>query len=447
MAQVNIEDITEDITEETIKDTKPQKVVIDTNVLIDHPEVLLDKSIIPMIPYTVLAELDNLKRNRDLKRAAQAAIKLLKYGLVNKTVFVTNIPEELTTADEKIVDQAYIQNIPFMSNDIGALAIAIAREVKMMDALEDETINYNYRGYQEVDANDYYNKTIHTMKEMQLPEFEHYMGVNLLINEYCIIHTTPDKYDIWKNINGTMYRISQKMGPYTAAGIKGVQPLDAVQMCALDAVFDPVTPLTVIDGVLGTGKTMLTLMAALAATRGETRHTFYERILVTKPPVSINKDMYTGYKPGSSEEKMSGHLGGIKSNLKFLLDKEAPKKRKKVDDEKETKPSDSAWIESFGIIEIDEIQGTSLHNTILLVDEYQLLDTDTLKLVLSRISENSKVILIGDTAGQTYGMNRADEGFKVLYKYLGKAPEFNYVKLENIYRSKLAKFVENIFTD
>lgn len=198
-----------------------------------------------------------------------------------------------------------------------------------------------------------------------------------------------------------------------------------------------------------TGKTMLTLMAALAATRGENRNTFYERILVTKPPVSINRDMYTGYKPGSSEEKMSGHLGGIKSNLKFLLDKEVSgtKKSKKPTNDNEDKPSDTAWTESFGIIEIDEIQGTSLHNTILLVDEFQLLDTDTLFLVLSRISEGSKVVLIGDTEAQTYGMNRANEGFKTLFKHLGDAQEFNYIKLSNIYRSKLAKFVENIFTD
>jgi len=81
------------------------------------------------------------------------------------------------------------------------------------------------------------------------------------------------------------------------------------------------------------------------------------------------------------------------------------------------------------------------------VDEYQLLDTETLMLVLSRISENSKVILVGDTAGQTYGQNRANEGFKVLYKHLGQANEFNYIKMENIYRSKLAEFVQKIFQD
>ena len=194
-----------------------------------------------------------------------------------------------------------------------------------------------------------------------------------------------------------------------------------------------------------TGKTLLTLMAALAATRGEKRYQFYDKILVTKPPVSINRNMYTGFKPGTSEEKMSGHLGGIKSNLKFLLDKKTEKKLKPG--EKEVLESEKAWDDFFGIVEIDEIQGTSLHNTILLVDEYQLMDTDTLKLVLSRISENSKVVLIGDTAGQTYGQNRGNEGFKVLYKHLGKSPEFNFIRMDNIYRSKLATFVSDIFDD
>lgn len=427
----------------------PQKVVIDTNVLIDNPEVLLDKTLSPIIPYTVLAELDNLKRNPDLKRAAQSAIKLIHDGMLKNHVEVTNIPTSITTPDEKIVKAAKTKKVPFMTGDIGAQAIAMARNVELIDTLKDETIDYNYNGYQEVQATNHYNKSLHQLKDMQLDEFQHEMNVKLKLNEYCIIYITDDKYDIWKNINRTMYRISQKMGPYTAAGIKGVQPLDAIQMCTLDAVFDPVVPLTVISGALGTGKTMLTLMAALAATRGENRNTFYERILVTKPPVSINRDMYTGYKPGSSEEKMSGHLGGIKSNLKFLLDKEVSgtKKSKKPTNDNEDNPSDIAWTESFGIIEIDEIQGTSLHNTILLVDEFQLLDTDTLFLVLSRISEGSKVVLIGDTEAQTYGMNRANEGFKTLFKHLGDAQEFNYIKLSNIYRSKLAKFVENIFTD
>ena len=86
-----------------------------------------------------------------------------------------------------------------------------------------------------------------------------------------------------------------------------------------------------------------------------------------------------------------------------------------------------------------------IHDSILIVDEWQLLSNDDAKLVISRIAQGSKIVLVGDTAGQTYGMNRANEGFKALYKYLGKAPEFNYIKLDNVYRSRLARFVAQVY--
>jgi len=423
------------------------KISLDTNILIDEPQIVFDKTREFVLSFTVIRELDKLKRNIDLKRSAQQAIKNIWVKFQKDEIEILNVPNLLSESpDEKIIQDTKDANASILSNDIAVRIIAHAHGIPISDFEAEDEIDYDYTGYQEIEATPEYNKTFHALKDMQLEEFEHNMSVKLKINEYCIINTTSEKYDIWKNINGTVYRISQKMGPYTSSGIKGVQPLDAVQMCALDAIFDPVVPLTVIDGKLGTGKSLLSIMAALATTRGEKRYKFYEKILVTKPPVSINRDMYTGFKPGSSEEKMSGHLGGIKTNLKYLLDSKTTKKLKPGEEEALSE-SDKAWNESIGIIEIDEIQGASLHNTIFLVDEYQLMDTDTLKLVISRISENSKLVLIGDTAGQTYGQNRANEGFKTLYKHLGTAPEFNFIKMENIYRSNLAAFVSHIFDD
>jgi PhoH-like ATPase len=184
-------------------------------------------------------------------------------------------------------------------------------------------------------------------------------------------------------------------------------------------------------------------MGALATTMGQKRHMHYDRILVTKPPVSINRNLYTGYKPGTSEEKLSGHLAGFKSNLKFLLDGKDRKSLKPG--ESEESKSDLVWTDLFEVVEIDEIQGASIHHTIFLIDEWQLLDEESTKLVASRISEGAKMVLIGDTQGQTYGMNRANEGFKVLFKHLGERPEMSFIKLENIYRSPLAKFVDEVF--
>lgn len=442
--------------EDEIELKEPMKVVIDTNVLIDNAAVLLDETLAPLIPYTVLHELDGLKRNPDLKRAAQSAIKLIHDGMIDGRIEVTNIPTAINTPDERIVKAAKTKKVPFMTGDIGAQAIAMARNVKLVDTLKDETIDYDYTGFTKVVVDAEYEKFFVQLKELQLEEFNERFGTDLRENEYCIIERIGEKNDIWVNKSvydedlkecvHTVHRISQSMKPYRDAGIL-ISPMDDEQMCALDAVFDPNIPLTVIDGVLGTGKTVLSLMAALACTIGQKRYMHYEQILVTKPPVSINKDHYTGFKPGTREEKMSGHLGGIKSNLKFLLDREKKKKDLKPGEEPEPSESELVWLQNFGVIEIDEIQGTSLHNTILLVDEYQLLDTDSLKLVLSRISEGSKVILIGDTMHQTYSQNRANEGFKTLYKFLGTAPEFNYIKLGNIYRSKLAKLVATIFND
>lgn len=421
------------------------KISLDTNILIDNPSIIFDTSKEFVLSFTVIRELDKLKRNPDLKRAAQHAIQNIWYLFSRDKIEILNIPTLLgDSPDEKIVqDTKDSEHTSILSNDIAVRIIAKAHGIPISDFEAEDVIDYDYKGYTEIQGTVEYEKDYVQIKELPLEEFNLTFDTDLSENEYCIIYRVSTGYDIWVNNRGTVSRISQSMKPFRDAGIM-LSPMDAMQMCAIHAVFDDSVPLTVIDGTLGTGKTVLTLMAALARTVGQNRLRSYSTIMVTKPPVSINKALYTGFKPGSSEDKMSGHLGGIKSNLRFLLDKQDVKKRKARDEDEELE-SDLIWNEIFKVIELDEIQGTSVHDSILIVDEWQLLDTDTSKLVASRIAQGSKIVLVGDTAGQTYGMNRANEGFKVLYRHLGKAPEFNYIKLENIYRSPLAEFIENVY--
>jgi predicted ribonuclease YlaK len=68
-----------------------------------------------------------------------------------------------------------------------------------------------------------------------------------------------------------------------------------------------------------------------------------------------------------------------------------------------------------------------------------------LKQVLSRVGAGGKVVLAGDPSGQTYGINRSREGFKVLAKVLGKTPLFNYVHLNNVYRSDFVDYIDKLF--
>lgn len=432
------------------------KVSLDTNILIDNPKIVFDKGKEFVISFMVLRELDKLKRNPDVKRAAQSAIKNIKVAMRDNNIEILNVPKTLgDSPDEKIVQDTKDAGAKLLSGDIGANVIAEAFDVPISDFEAESDIDYDYTGYIIIPVGQEYEESFKHLKEMQKDEFDTTFNVNLKHNQYVICERIGDKNDIWVykevydsdgNVFHKVHRVSQSLVPYRDAGIIK-EPLDDIQMCALHAVFDHDIPLTVIDGKLGTGKTMLSVMGALCCSVGQAQHRHYEKILITKSPESINQGRYTGYKPGTSDEKLGGHLGGFKSNLKFLVDRPPKRKKLKPGEEPETPKSDDIWDSTFKIVEIDEMQGDSVHNNILLVDEWQLLDEDGALLVMSRIAEGSKVVLIGDTEGQTYGMNRANEGFKILYQYLGEAPEFSYIKLKNIYRSRLAEFVAKIYED
>ena len=423
------------------------KISLDTNILIDNPEIVFDESREFVISFTVLRELDKLKRNPDLKRAAQQAIRNIKSQLLAHKLEILNIPafaELGDSPDEQIIKDTLEAKAHFLTEDINASVIAQTLGITLSDFEAEATIDYDYKGYVTVLGDLTYEQEYVQLKELPLDEFNAVFGTDLQENQYCVIsRLNIQKMDIWRNTRGRVTRITQSMKPYRDVGIL-IDPMDHIQMCALDAVSSPDIPLVILSGALGTGKTILALMSALMTTTGTVRYRQFERILVTKPPISINKDLYTGFKKGSREDKMSGHLVGIKSNLRFLLDHKTERQIRRVEESTST-ISEETFEEYFEIIELDEIQGASLHNVIFLVDEYQLLDVDTLKLTLSRLAKGSKIVLIGDHEGQTYGVNRSREGFKVLLQHIGKHPEMAFIKLENIYRSPLAKLVEEIF--
>ncbi len=183
-------------------------------------------------------------------------------------------------------------------------------------------------------------------------------------------------------------------------------------------------------------------MGALACTIGQRQHQHYKTIYVTRPPIGINSAYKLGYLPGDLSAKLGDWISGIKSNLSFLYDKAYRADKAKEGD---VSPSEKVFLENFALINLDSIQGMSLHDGILLLDEYQLLDRDMLKLVLTRISKGAKVVLMGDTRDQTYSVNKGNEGFKTLYRYLGDAPEMSYIRLTRIHRSALVQFIDKVF--
>lgn len=421
-----------------------KKILLDTNVLLSNPDILDKNPEKYVICLTTLRELDKLKRVPELNYSVRHAIKSIKRNFKDLQIEINEkIDPENMTNDEKIILVAKNNNLTFKTEDIGAWVLALIEKIEIdEDDVDDEFYDSSFTGYIEEKIKDdsLWNVLYHSgnSNEELIIEF----GKDLLINQYKVLFNSKDLEEyiiIYKNKDNDIIQVPLKK--YKKAieniGIK-VKPYDAYQWMVIDACLND-SSIVVIDGILGTGKTLLSIIGALIQVKSHDNFfKKYDKIYVSKPPEGINKEYKMGYLPGDLEEgKLAPWLLGFKTNLEFLYETD--------EESKDEQKANGIFSKYFKPISLEHIQGASLHNSIFLFDEYQLLDRDTMHQLLSRIESSSKIIIMGDPDGQSYNKNRGNEGYRVLRRHIKNKELLSYVKLKNIYRSELAKFVEEIF--
>ena len=158
---------------------------------------------------------------------------------------------------------------------------------------------------------------------------------------------------------------------------KGIVPKNTEQTLALGLLADKGIPLTILSGVAGSGKTLLSCAHALQRLQdGEV-----SKILIAKSMTPIGREI--GFLPGGLDEKASVWLGPFYDN--FL-----------VAGVPDYEIEDMIEKSELEITPITFIQGRSISNTILIIDEVQNLSINILKQIITRASEGSEVILLGD---------------------------------------------------
>ena len=159
----------------------------------------------------------------------------------------------------------------------------------------------------------------------------------------------------------------------------GIAPKNREQLYALNSLLDVSIPLVTISGLAGSGKTFITLMSAYAlVTAG-----YYDRIVITRNVQPVGRDI--GFLPGTAEDKMSPWLAPIMDNFRVGL--------------KDNNLSLFKSLKEQGIIEVAPlsfIRGRTFNDSILIMDEAQNATIHELKTVITRMGENSKIILLGD---------------------------------------------------
>ena len=414
------------------------KIVVDTNCLIDNPELLLDTTNDYAISYTTLQELDKLKGNQDLSYPVRTAIKVIFQLFNENKIEILNVPTDNSTNDEKIVQDTKDINGMLMSQDIGALVVAKAKGVEVVDLNKvDKEYDKSFIGYKEyiVDDNFYYSLT---QNIYQHPEIEESLNDRRPINSYIVLFPSDvgSSYLVFRKLEDAYHLVPQgTKRTIRQAGI-GIDWLHPEQLIAFDCVFNNESKLAVITGKIGSSKTLMSMCGALSRTATTNTNRTYDKILVTRPNVPISRTYELGFMPGNLEEKMNGWLAPIKTNLQFLYET--------TQKDRENEEASKIYEQFFEAMPIESIQGASYHNKILLVDEAQLLDHNTLRQIMSRVAEGSKLVLILDPS-QTYGANRGMEGYKKLLPHCKGNKHISFVELQHIQRSELTKVVDEIF--
>ncbi|MBI2608485.1 MAG: PhoH family protein [Deltaproteobacteria bacterium] len=170
-------------------------------------------------------------------------------------------------------------------------------------------------------------------------------------------------------------------------GVWGITPKNVEQNFALDLLLDDSVQLVSLIGKAGTGKTLLALAVGLSKTIDEGR---YHKLLVSRPVFPMGKDI--GYLPGDLEEKLNPWMQPIFDNVEFLLGGTGKEYYKRAS-------GGYKDLVNQGMLNIEPltyIRGRSIPNQYLIVDEAQNLSPHEIKTIMTRVGENTKIVLTGD---------------------------------------------------
>ncbi len=203
----------------------------------------------------------------------------------------------------------------------------------------------------------------------------------------------------------------------------GLHGRSAEQRVAIDMLLDPEVGIVSLGGRAGTGKSALALCAGLEAVLEKQQH---KKIMVFRPLYAVG-GQELGFLPGDAAEKMNPWAQAVFDTLGSLVSQN-------VLDE----------VIDRGILEVlplTHIRGRSLHDAFVIVDEAQSLERNVLLTVLSRIGQNSRVVLTHDVAQRDNLRVGRHDGVASVIETLKGHSLFGHITLTRSERSAIAALV------
>ena len=441
------------------KSKKPKKIfVLDTSVILHDHNVLdcFEENDIA-IPITVLEELDNFKRGNDTKNyEAREFIRILdrlsnaytlqdwipinvedkgkfKIILENDTnkadavkIFGNKNDHHILNAALSLKNSAKDSKVILVSKDINlrlkAKALNITAEDFETGKIDRDSTLYTGKQLVENVESEYINKLY---KQGNISDTDVIKDKRTANGFYIMKNGKSSVLSYYNPLDDCLERVEKQY-------VYGIKPRNAEQTFALHALLNPDIKLVTLQGVAGTGKTLLALASALE------QHNLYHQIVLARPIVPLsNKDI--GYLPGNADEKINPYMQPLFDNLKFIKSQfgQNEKKYRKIEE-----------MEDEGKLNISAlafIRGRSLSNVIFIVDEAQNLTPHEVKTIITRAGENTKIIFTGDVFQiDTPYLDEQSNGLSYLIDRLKGNELFAHITLEKGERSELANLANEL---
>ena len=437
---------------------KEKLFVLDTSVLLhDHQSITNFKTNNVAIPITVLEELDKFKVGNDTKNfSAREVIRFidklsgkgslqewisLGKGLGKFKITMEQMPlsinaEKVFSAeknDHKIINSALFlkeqesnQTVVLVTKDIN---LRIKAKALGLISEDYETGKVSSENLKEANSSNIENVDSELIREVFIKgsiEENGVLGNKKTVNGYYILKNgKTSSLAFYNHLSNKIERIEKEF-------VYGIKPKNAEQAFAFHALLNNDVKLVALQGVAGTGKTLLALAAALEQNK------LFNQIILARPIVPLsNREI--GFLPGDANEKISPYMEPLWDNLKFIKSQfgENEKKHKAI---QEMQDSGKIMITPLAFI-----RGRSLSNIIFIVDEAQNLTPHEVKTIITRAGENTKIIFTGDVhqIDSPY-LDENSNGLAYLIDRLKNQPLFTNVKLEKGERSELANLANDL---
>lgn len=250
---------------------------------------------------------------------------------------------------------------------------------------------------------------------------EHGIADELAPNEFAVVRSGSQSVLIRRRAD----RMVPLLRPAEAWGLR---PRSKEQQFALDLLLDPEVRVVALDGTAGTGKTILALAAGLEQVMEQRR---YDKVAVYRPVVPVGK-AELGFLPGSLDEKLHPWMGAVTDALVALTEHRSHADARALLDE-------MCARDKLSLEAVTHLRGRSLQGTYVLVDEAQNLEATTLKTILTRVGQDTKVVFTGDTSQiDAPYLSSDNNAVNVLIDSFRGERCFGHVRLVHCERSEVA---------